>query len=73
VTLPELTPEGPDTRRERLVESALMGLIVLLAAVLGGPLLVDSLREGSIELGTVFYPVVLGAIATLAWSRRTGQ
>ena len=75
MTLPDLTPEDPETgtRRDHVVERALLGLTVLLAAALALPSLFTALREGSVELATVFYPVMLGAIAVLAWTRRAGQ
>ena len=78
MTLPDLTPEDPEAtdaagRRARMVEGALMALIVVLAAGVGAPELVQSVRDGSIDLGTVFYPVMLTAIAALAWTRRAGQ
>ena len=75
MTVPDLTPEEPETgtRREHVVEHALIVLIVVLAGALALPSLVTALREGSIELATVFYPVMLGAIAVLAWNRRAGQ
>jgi hypothetical protein len=75
VTLPDLSPEEPGTgdRRARLVEAALIALIVLLAGALGATELVQSLRDGSIELATVFYPVIVVATAALAWTRWTGQ
>jgi uncharacterized membrane protein YczE len=64
---------GPrlSARRERLVEAVVLALTVLLAGLLGVGSLVTAVREGTVELATVFYPVLLGAIATLAWTRRT--
>ena len=59
--------------RQRLLDMLLLGLVVLVCGVVGLPQVVDSLREGSVELATVFYPVLLVAFAGLAWSRRTGS
>ena len=78
MTLPDVTPpedrdEVPaEPRYERAVEAGLVTLVVVLAACLGLPALVEGVREGTVELATVFYPVLLGAFAVLAWSRRTG-
>ena len=60
-------------RREKVVEALLLGLVVLVCGVVGLPEVVDTLQEGSIELATVFYPVLLVAFAALAWTRRTGS
>ncbi len=77
MTTPDLTPDEQGTdeagRRARLVEGALITLILLMAGVLGAPALLDSVRNGTIDLGAVFYPVMLGAAVALAWTRRTGQ
>jgi len=79
VTLPDLSPEDrpvatrATTRRERLVEGALLALVLVLAAGLSLPELADIVRERSVDLGAVFYPVVLIAFAGLAWSRRSGR
>jgi hypothetical protein len=59
-------------RRQRALDAALLGLVVLVCGVVGLPEVVASLREGSFELATVFYPVLLVAFAGVAWSRRTG-
>ena len=73
MTLPDLSPEEPGTGdRDRLVQGALIGLAVVLAGLLGVTSLVEALREGTVDLATVFYPVLLAALATLAWTRRTG-
>ncbi|HWH29207.1 MAG TPA: hypothetical protein VNU26_09645, partial [Mycobacteriales bacterium] len=49
MTVPDLTPEEPETgtRREHVVEHALIVLIVVLAGALALPSLVTALREGS--------------------------
>jgi uncharacterized membrane protein len=75
MTLPDLTPEEPGTgtRREKAVEGVIIALIVLVAGSLGLPSLVEALREGSVELATVFYPVMLVAVVALAWNRRAGS
>jgi hypothetical protein len=77
VTTPELSPEEPRAtlvqRLERMVEATVVALVVLLAALLGLPELVESVREGSVELATVFYPVMLVAFGVLAWTRRAGE
>jgi hypothetical protein len=82
VTLPDLTPEQPETvapapagdaRRQQLVEGGLIAAILVLAGVLGGPELLQSLREGSVDLGAVYYPVLVVAVATLACTRRSGR
>lgn len=74
MTAPEVRPDEPVVidRRERLVQRALVALVVLVAAAIGLPQLVESVREGTVELATVFYPVLLVAFAVLAWTRRTG-
>ena len=59
--------------RERVLEGLLLGLVVLVCGVVGLPQVVATLRDGSVELATVFYPVLLVAFAGLAWSRRTGS
>ena len=59
--------------RERVLEGLLLGLVVLVCGVVGLPQVVETLRDGSVELATVFYPVLLVAFAGLAWSRRTGS
>lgn len=60
-------------RRERMLELVLLGLVVTGLGVLALPPVLESLREGSLELASVFYPVLLAAFAGLAWSRRTGR
>jgi len=73
VTLPDLSPEEPGTgQRDRLLQGGLIVLTVALAGLLGVTSLVEALREGTVDLATVFYPVLLGALAALAWTRRTG-
>ena len=67
-----MTPPVRD-RRERVVEGLLLGLVVLVCGVVGLPQVVGTLRDGSVELATVFYPVLLVAFAGLAWTRRTGS
>ena len=52
--------QAPD--RERLLERVLLAMVGLPPAVAG-------LRDGSIELAAVFYPLLLAACAGLAWSR----
>ena len=75
MTLPDLTPEEPGTgtRLTRVVESVVIALIVLVAGAVGVPSLVAALRDGSVELATVFYPLILVAVVALAWNRRAGS
>jgi hypothetical protein len=78
MTIPELTPEEPETTRtarrlERLVEGSLVALVLVMAAVLGIPQLFEAVRDGDIDLAAVFYPVLLVAFGVLAWTRRDGQ
>jgi hypothetical protein len=60
-------------RRQPALDCVLLGLVVLVCGVVGVPEVVATLREGSVGLATVFYPVLLLAFAGLAWSRRTGS
>ena len=71
MTLPDLSPDEPSSR-DRLLQGALIALAVGLAGLLGVLSLVEALREGTVDLATVFYPVLLCALASLAWTRRTG-
>ena len=71
---PDLPPTPPDQgqdprERERLLELVLLGLVVVGVAVLGLPPAVAGLRDGSLDLAAVFYPLLLAACAGLAWSR----
>ena len=59
--------QAPD--RERLLERVLLAMVVVAVAVVGLPPAVAGLRDGSIELAAVFYPLLLAACAGLAWSR----
>ena len=59
--------------RQRLLDALLLGLVVLVCGVVGVPEVVESLRDGSVDLATVFYPVLLVAFAGLAWTRRAGS
>ena len=61
------------TPRDRVVEGLLTALVVLVCGVIGLPQVVESLRDGTVELATVFYPVLLVAFGVLAWTRRTGS
>ena len=65
--------ERTASRAERVVEGVLLALVVLVCGVVGLPQVVETLRDGSIELATVFYPVLLVAFGVLAWTRRTGS
>jgi hypothetical protein len=58
--------------RQQVLELALLGLVVAAVLVIGLPQVVDSLRAGSVDLATLFYPALAAAFAGLAWSRRTG-
>ena len=70
----DIEPEDRRTSRgERLVEGLLLALVVGVCGVVGLPQVVATLQDGSIELATVFYPVLLVAFAALAWTRRTGS
>ena len=66
----QLEPKAAD--RERVLELVLLGLVVVGVCVIGLPQTVESIREGSLGLAAVFYPLLLAAFAGLAWSRRTG-
>ena len=62
----------PARTRSQVAEGVLIALTAVLAAVLAVPSLVAAARDGSLDLAAVFYPVLLVAIATLAWGRRSG-
>lgn len=62
---------APSARVERVVEGVAIALIVVVAAVVGLPSLLEMVREGDADLAAVFYPVMLGAVVALAWTRRS--
>jgi hypothetical protein len=72
-TPPRLDPAPPAQQAGGPVQRGLLALVVLVALVVGVPELVASARTGSVDLATVFYPVVLVSAGLLAWTRRTGS
>jgi hypothetical protein len=77
VTGPDLVPPEPDTdgsrNTARLLEGVLIAVIVVLASYLGTSDLLRTLRDGSVSLTTVVYPLVVLATGAVAWTRRTPQ
>jgi len=65
--------QQPPAPPGRGTQSALLALVLLVGLVVGVPELVDSARSGSVDLATVFYPVILVSAGLLAWTRRTGS
>ena len=79
----ELEPRRAD--RERVLELVLLGLVVVGVCAFGLPQTVQSLRDGSLDLAAVFYPLLLAAFAacmrgihavrggTVVWNRLRHQ
>jgi hypothetical protein len=70
VTTPSTQQPAPPGRG---TQSALLALVLLVGLVVGVPELVASARNGSVDLATVSYPVILVSAGLLAWTRRTGS
>ena len=60
-----------DRRTPTAPGPALTGLVLLAVVVLGVPQVWSDLRSGRPGLSSVFFPVLLVAVGSLAMSRRT--
>ena len=59
-----------DLRTRTTAGPALTGLVLLAVVVLGAPQVWTELRAGAPGLGSVFFPLLLLAVGSLAVSRR---